>query len=383
MHSGAPLRYAPLAFRPGGALEATRDVQRPWFDGCAVPVVAWAPGAPSMEAALTHLAARLWALRAAGAMGNASLLVVGTPPGERLPPAVRYLLQPFTPHPISTFAELSARTPRAFGQMGRCFQRAYLCAFRAAPADPASAYQAMQAVQAHYSAADGSPAVLTNPLRFDARRGVLKVLIEHRTGPAGGLLNWQELEEECNRHTGWQLDPASGIRRVQCRAASFSTEDPRLDLAAARSADALVAVRGPACVQWLGMRPGAALLELRPFESGRLAGRGLYANISQSLGGQLRWYALDVQDAGLSQPSEWERQAQRDGSSSGSSSGSGSDSAASQYAADRHTKLPFAALAEMLQRIAAATGSVERYQRQVAAGAHHVALLPDGKLQPA
>lgn len=302
MHSGALLRFAPLAFRPGGALEATRDVQRPWFDGCAVPVVAWAPGAPSMEAALTHLAARLWALRAAGAMGNASLLVVGTPPGwwggrlgwpcslppagcraqghggkclasgltyrqrlpvavlsarvspvsaavaapggaakagaplvasaaagERLPPAVRYLLQPFTPHPISTFAEvgtagkqvpcmgfcaaaaaavtpasvpavpshadlttdksrhgtvacgfppaavqLSARTPRAFGQMGRCFQRAYLCAFRAAPADPASAYQAMQAVQAHYSAADGSPAVLTNPLRFDARRGLFK-----------------------------------------------------------------------------------------------------------------------------------------------------------------------------------------------------------------
>lgn len=101
----------------------------------------------------------------------------------------------------------------------------------------------------------------------------------------------------------------------------------------------------------------------------------------------LCWYPAcllpPVQDAGLSQPSEWEQQAQRDGSSSGSSSGSGSGSTASQYAADRHTKLPFAALAEMLQRIAAATGSAERYQRQVAAGAHHVALLPDGKLQPA
>lgn len=195
----------------------------------------------------------------------------------------------------------------------------------------------------------GTPRGTASPrVSLAFRPPCLQVLIEHRTGPAGGLLNWQELEEECNRHTGWQLDPASGIRRVQCRcagggrpaastpralprhrpqrhplsvlplpaalrgsspcasaehllplcqlpvralappppcrhghpaatppyptptrlpalcrAASFSTEDPRLDLAAARSADALVAVRGPACVQWLGMRPGAALLELR------------------------------------------------------------------------------------------------------------------------
>ncbi|KAL4439005.1 hypothetical protein ABPG77_006942 [Micractinium sp. CCAP 211/92] len=375
-HAGAPLRYAALAFRPAGALEASPDQQHPWFDTCFVPVVLWAPGAHSNEASLTHLAAQLWALQAAGAMSNASLLVLGTPPGERLRPALRYILQPFTVHPIITFAQLSARTPRAFGQLGRCFDRAYLCAFNEPPADPASAYEAMQAVAAHYRAGAASPAVITNPLRFDAHQGVLKVLVEHGSGPAGGLLNWEELVNQCNRYTKWQLEPASGIKRVQCRAATFSTEDPRLDLAAARSADVLVAVRGPACIQWLGMRDGAALLELRPFESGPLAGRGLHADVSQALGGRLRWYALDVQDAALSQPSEWERQAQQGSGSNGSSSGS----AVNKYAADRHTTLPFAALAEMVQRIAAGTG--DRYQQQVAAGVNHVALLPGGKLQP-
>ncbi|KAL4452632.1 hypothetical protein ABPG75_008294 [Micractinium tetrahymenae] len=376
-HGGAPLYFAPLAFRPAGTLEASTDLQLPWFDDCTVPVVAWAPWPHSQEAALTHLAARLWALQAAGAMSNASLLVVGTPPGERLLPALRYLLQPFTLHPIFTFAQLSAQTPRAFGQLGRCFQRAYLCAFEDPPAESASAYQAMQAVSAHYRAAAASPAVLANLLRFDKRAGVLKVLIEHRSGPAGNLLNWQELVEQCNRHAGWQLDPASRFERVQCRAATFSTEDPRLDLAAARSADVLVAVRGPACIQWLGMRDGSTLLELRPFESGPLAGRGLYANISQAIGGRLLWSALDVQDASLSQPSVWEQHAR-----SRSGNGSSSD-AARQFAADRHVTLPFAALAEMLQRIAAAAAvSAEKYQQQAAEGLHHVALLPGGKLQP-
>ena len=195
---------------------------------------------------------------------------------------------------------------------------------------------------------------------------ILQVLIEHRSGPAGNLANWEELLEQCNGYYSWQLAPGSGLKRVQCRcagvcflvaassaslpgsrlhhhtqpsvnrlpvlhaspplhtfcraptlsaddprllssaslcctpprlcflqggdvqrgrplplspasfcftppcllpafcrAATFSVDDPRLDLAAARSADVLVAVRGPACVQWLGMREGAALLELR------------------------------------------------------------------------------------------------------------------------
>lgn len=81
-HAGTPLRYVPLAFRPAGALEASPDLQHPWFDTCFVPVVLWAPGAHSNEASLTHLAAQLWALQAAGAMSNASLLVLGTPPGQ-------------------------------------------------------------------------------------------------------------------------------------------------------------------------------------------------------------------------------------------------------------------------------------------------------------
>lgn len=48
---------------------------------------------------------------------------------------------------------------------------------------------------------------------------ILQVLIEHRSGPAGNLANWEELLEQCNGYYSWQLAPGSGLKRVQCRCA--------------------------------------------------------------------------------------------------------------------------------------------------------------------
>lgn len=49
---------------------------------------------------------------------------------------------------------------------------------------------------------------------------------------------------------------------------------------------------------------------------------------------------------------------------------------------DRHTHLPWGALREMVQRVAAAGRDAERYARQVAAQQHYVELLPGGWLRP-
>lgn len=53
-----------------------------------------------------------------------------------------------------------------------------------------------------------------------------------------------------------------------------------------------------------------------------------------------------------------------------------------RYKRDRHTTLPFAALREMLVRIAAAGRDREKYLQQVEARQHYVKLLPGAELQP-
>lgn len=193
---------------------------------------------------------------------------------------------------------------------GRCFERAVLCAFS----------------YGHYAADYGAAqAVLQLPqpaARFDSGDGVLKVLIERREGPSRNLLNAAELERLCNRAASWQGRLAGGIKRVQCRcaggpagqrcrgttaggdagccrAASCRTRahptlrrahpkpvsapclppatpppyppnrslafsgDTLENMAAVRGADVLVAVHGGACTNWLFMREGSSLLEIR------------------------------------------------------------------------------------------------------------------------
>lgn len=177
--------------------------------------------------------------------------------------------------------------------------------------------------------------------------------------PAGA--GHAELLEQCNSYASWQLDTTGPIKRVQCRAAGLSSSDVLQALDSVRSADVLVSAPGPACVHWLGMADGSALLELRTLGSGAPAQGSLYANASEFIGRKLGWYALDVQEARHAQPDETKP------GSAGGSPGS---------------NLPFSAVAGMLQRIAAAGRSPDAYRSQAAQGQHHAVLLPSGKLQP-
>lgn len=46
----------------------------------------------------------------------------------------------------------------------------------------------------------------------------LQVLIESRQGPVRNILNARELVDACNQQSAsWPLDPASPIKRIQCR----------------------------------------------------------------------------------------------------------------------------------------------------------------------
>lgn len=136
-----------------------------------------------------------------------------------------------------------------------------------------------------------------------------QVLIESRQGPVRNILNAHQLVDDCNRLSdSWQLDPASPIKRIQCRwvgpgadigvvqmgrqsevLACLETcqnsckigaahtphpcpapcrfisfgRDPVHDLLATASADVLVAVHGAGCTNWFFMEPGSTLLEIR------------------------------------------------------------------------------------------------------------------------
>ncbi|KAL4427722.1 hypothetical protein ABPG75_001811 [Micractinium tetrahymenae] len=268
-----------------------------------------------------------------------------------------------------TFAELSQRSPPA-GHPGRCFQTAYLCAFKDA-GWMAGMWEAMQAVHAYWA-----PSLPPPEAQFDAGDEVLKVLIEHRTGEIRNLLNWRELVEQCNALLPgeWGLDPGSPVKRVQCRATTFlgdSLDDLKANLANVRAADALVTVHGSGCANWLSMRRGSALLELRPFEFGsqlRHWADWFYPHIGYEVQHAVHWYGLNVEDPAASTPSQREKDKVNPDDS--------------RYKRDRHTTLSFAALREMLSRIAAAGRDKEKYLKQVERKEHYVQLLPGGELQP-
>ncbi|KAL4427683.1 hypothetical protein ABPG75_001772 [Micractinium tetrahymenae] len=226
-------------------------------------------------------------------------------------------------------------------------------------------YDAMQAVLRFWRPELPLPAY--EP--FDSGANVLKVVIEHRTTNIRNIINWEELVQRCNEHRDWGLPPDTPIRRVQCRAATFGL-DVLANLAAVGQADVLVAVHGAGIANWLAMPEGSALVEIRPFDFGsadRQWADLFFQPIPAANDWRLQWWAINIEDPALSEPSQREK----DGLPPGGDF----------YHRDRHTRLPFdSALVPVLQRIAAVGRDRERYLAARAQQAY-AELKPGGKLQ--
>ncbi|PRW56188.1 raffinose synthase [Chlorella sorokiniana] len=348
--------YAPLAYRPASTLEASPDLRQPHFSNCSVPLVMWGLwSAHNFFEFFVRTPARVWALQQAGALSKRTTLVVGSPGGERLPPYAPILLKPLTPYEVVSFAEFSQRNPpagaphtTAEGAGQRCFERAYLCAWQAGYG--AGTWGAAAAILQHYLA-QGLPA---NPLGFDSGPDVLKVLIESRQGPVRNILNAQQLVDDCNRLSGsWLLDPASLIKRIQCRFISYGS-DPVHDMLATASADVLVAVHGAGCTNWFFMAPGSALLEIRPYMFGSHGWADAYFP-STSVNSNLSrfFYGLNIENSQAWKPGAAEV-----------SRGLVNRTKDPRLLRDRHVILPLDVLKEKLLRIAAAGRSRERATTQ-------------------
>lgn len=256
-------KYAPLSMRAAGVLEEG-DLLRPTFSNCTA-VVMWTQWVHNFGESLSHVTARMWQLWADGRMGNGTLLALGTPAGERTRSFWPFFLQPYTVNAVMSFAELSARTAAGAEPShpyGRCFRTAHLCAFSDAGYFQGM-YGAMQAAYHFYERRLPKPEPAAT---FDAGDDTLKVLIEHRNGTIRRLLNWEELVAECNS-VRWELPGTSPWKKVQCRSTTLGA-DPMHNLAAVRPADMVVIVHGSGCSNWLAMREGSALLEIRPYKFG-------------------------------------------------------------------------------------------------------------------
>lgn len=264
--------------------------------------------------------------------------------------------------------QLSARRPTH--RYGRCFSTANLC-LMGGHGYFAGMYNAARQAYLHYE-----PRLPPPPYQpFDSGPDVLKVLIEHREGLTRRLLNWAELEKECNAFTAWKFNQTlvtngTAIKQIQCRAATFNG-DPLHNFAVVGHADVLVAAHGSGDANWLAMREGSAMLELRPYKFGsdyRQWSDWYYPEIGDKIGHKVFWYALNIESEAASEKSQREKD--------------GFNPDAARYSRDRHIILPFSALQEMLQRIAAAGHSLEAYMKQRSQKQHYVQLMPNNALVP-
>ncbi|KAI3432327.1 hypothetical protein D9Q98_003886 [Chlorella vulgaris] len=368
----AYFHYKPLPFRYAGQLEESPDLQHPVFSDC-TPVVMWSMWIHNYGECLSFLASRMWQMATDGMLSNGTLLSIGTPAGERLRGFLPFMLQPFTVHPVLSFAELSSRTAaprenhRSSHPYGRCWKTAHLCAFHRSDF-VAGLFGAGQAIYEHYKTQLREP---PPGAVFDTEdEHMLKVIIDHRNGSTRNLLNWQELVHECNSFAGWTLPPNSFIKRVQCRHISLGN-DPLINLAAVRPADVLVAVHGSGCNNWFSMKEGSSLIELRPFQFAKNARDWVNRYFPAHAGHikhKVHWYGLDIEDPALSQPSQFEQDHM------------GAD--LKIYARDRHTTLPFSALRRMLEHVAASGRSRDEYLKLRQAQQYYFELLPGGELKP-
>ncbi|KAG2484773.1 hypothetical protein HYH03_016427 [Edaphochlamys debaryana] len=164
----------------------------------------------------------------------------------------------------------------------------------------------------------------------------LRVVIESRQGPVRNLQSMQQLLEACARLTaaGPGAFRVGRFASIECRAAAFGgqvTRDARggtgmatvnrqvtgaedealfaANVAAVRSADVLVTVHGAGAANSFFMRPGSALLELRPCHFGtryRAWPDSYFPRSHQGGGDLVQFYALNVEDDSLCRPGDWQ-----------------------------------------------------------------------------
>ncbi|KAL4444893.1 hypothetical protein ABPG77_003943 [Micractinium sp. CCAP 211/92] len=367
----------PLLFRPLSDREPTPDLQRPVFDTSTVPLVLVAEWAENYGHTLGNSAAWLhahlhvahanWAPRAA--------LVVQTPLGLALPSHWQPLVGPLVPHrPVQTLADFSARrldTPRGSGS--RCFADMLVCSGDH-ELQSTNVWQASQALVALNSPLPKSP---VESALAGCDGTCLRVLFLTRSPKPfmRQVLNLEELVAQCN---AWRHTDASSGQTFTADCSIFQPgADLKTNMAAVRSADAIVGLHGAGMANAFFAKAGAAMMEVF------MAGWTWQVHriwLQQDPGAQLQWWALTVNDTAAYSPGELEETLLPHPSLY--KGGQGTE----KRERDRNVHVPWPGVARLLQEYAGvqAAGGMPAYQarREAQQEPVHYVAQAGGGLEP-
>ncbi|KXZ54225.1 hypothetical protein GPECTOR_5g317 [Gonium pectorale] len=351
-------------------MEESDDVRQPVFSNCTTPLLFFHHFPFNVAEVYRFAVNNIYFMQQRLRFFDENItLVPGTPYMSRVPPYTQFWLQPFSRYAVTSLGSLSQRRPPGSpsastgeGTAVRCFSRFIVC--KITLRKPTGAfYEAGQFVADYYmKKAEPLEANYTGRLSaamprealFDA--GVLKVVFAVRSKSHKDigrvLLNEDELIDLCNRQ---ELKlPADAnftiFRSIHCIRHVFGV-DNLYDMWLVRHMDVLVGVHGSALTNAMFMRPGSALIELRPFGfSGRESWPNIYMK-SQTRKMEVFWFGIDVMSANLSTPGEFESDMQPLYTR-----------ARGVLARDRNLVVPWTALAHQLLNAAVASRSVWRYK---------------------
>eukprot|EP00887_Chlorella_sp_A99_P004662 scaffold4.g4662.t1 len=368
--NGSSLHHSNLTIRFASRAEGASDLQDPTFNECRVPLVVFQDFVTNYFEVTVHALAQMHML-----------------------PYHAALLAPFTPHPVKTLADFSARrgpAGGAGGAPGRCFRRAALCKWRAATYY--DAWHAMQWVNIYHRSALDRLREEWGGASAWRKSSVLRVVIEARDSPVRNFLNLKkaggsegsprgplpgprsrlQILAACNRERGWQFPAGSPFRSVKCSTITFS-RDIRRNARAVRDAHVLVGIHGSGLANAMLMRYGASLLEILPYNFTECCGpsKRFYGTLMQTNRDAIQYWSISIEDPAASQPGEFERRRAALGRP-----------AIEFDMRDRrvpaHVVLRWDVMKRSLEEIAGAALSWERYNETREAGWTALVQLPEG-----
>ncbi|GIM05513.1 hypothetical protein Vretimale_9958, partial [Volvox reticuliferus] len=366
-------RYQFPLMRPWHHMEESEDVRRPVFSNCTTPLHFFHHFPFNVAEVYRFAVNNIYFMQQRLHFFDDHItLVPGNPPMSAVPSFTRFWLQPFSKYAVTSMGALSQRWPAGSppppsaatgeGEAVRCFSRFIMCKITLKK-PTAAFFEAGQFVANYY--ADKAQPFTANytqrltaevPLEDQQDDAVLKVVFAVRSKSHKDigrmLLNEDELIERCNRQElTFPTDPTVSIfRRVRCFRHIFGV-DNLYDMWLVRHADVLVGVHGSALTNAMFMRQGSSVIELRPYGfSGRESWPNIYMK-SQTRNMEVFWFGIDVMNASLSSPGDFEADMQPIYTR-----------AKGCLARDRNLIVPWKAMAHQLLNIAVASRNIWRYK---------------------
>ncbi|KAK9811469.1 hypothetical protein WJX72_004449 [[Myrmecia] bisecta] len=238
------------------------DIAAPRFSASIVPLIWWPIWAENYGEVVLQSLAPLHAMQADGLVDR-NVTLVPVLNGFRLPDYFQWLLQPFTNNRIETFEDLSSREHMHAVDRTRCFHTVLFCKtlnlfnYRDEGLGKTHWYQALKPGSLGQELVKYYRPLMKVPIKDPT---IIKVAIVLRVEKRR-LLNMDELVQACNA-----FQPADASSSMDCFVYDFDSPGVSFlqHLEQLQMFDIMIGVHGAALANGIFMRPGTAVVEVRP-----------------------------------------------------------------------------------------------------------------------